>query len=423
MAPKPLDRCLACGGDKLEQYFDVGAQPLANAFHLGTKELPRYPLGLNRCLDCWHSQNVVAVDPAELFSEYLYASGTTKTLARYFDDFVKRVEADFGVERQVPRRRLRILEIGCNDGSLLKRFAERGHGAIGVDPARNLSVDRNVQVICEMWGKAVADFFLGEFQTVMRLGNERAPFDAIIAMNVLGHVSNPLDFLVQAKRVLAPGGRIYIQTSQARMVERGEFDTVYHEHHSFFTMRSFRALAARAGLGIEVSDIVPIHGGSYLLTLVDAVSIDRDHAILCGRQPLDDIETAAGVYGAETYAAFHLRADRTRYTVREIVQERRSVGCRVIGYGAAAKAVTLMNVVGIGPDFIIDDAPLKIGKMTPGLDIPVYGSDAIPTDDTPILWWILAWNFRSEIVNRIKSVRPFSKDEFFVCFPKIDIST
>ncbi len=246
----PINKCLACGGKLGVKYFDAGMQPLANHFHDGSEKLAEYPLGLNVCMSCWHSQLSHAVNPALMFRDYPYVSGTSATLRAYMKEFAAQVAP--GKEKK------RILEIGCNDGTLLLEFINLGHKVLGVDPAWNVA-SSVAPTLSAYWNEYTVEHMLPGWS---------APFDIIVAMNVLAHVADPLTFLQLCKRVLAPGGRIYVQTSQAKMIERGEFDTVYHEHHSFFTVSSMLNLARRAGLRVDAISHVQVHGTSYLFELV-----------------------------------------------------------------------------------------------------------------------------------------------------------
>jgi len=399
-----LTRCLACGGARLEEYLDLGKQPLANSCHDGQDSLPTFPLGARVCLDCWHSQLTVAVNPELLFKHYLYVSGTTRTLQQYFTRFVERVEAAMR-----PKAPLRVLDIASNDGSLLAAFKLRGHVVQGIDPAENLravSMEKGVPTIVGYWNEAVADA-LGE------------QFDVVVAMNVLGHVADPAAFLSLCRRALRPGGRIYIQTSQALMVKNGEFDTIYHEHHSFFNVSSFTRLAARTGLQIQAIDHVPVHGTSYLVELgpgTGAQQQKEDFAI--GR-----LEAEWRYYQWETYAAFAARARTIKARVRDLVAWHRSAGYRLIGYGVAAKGMTFVNFADLDFDYLIDDNPLKVGLLTPGRNNPICGPDRLDREGERALFVILAWNFYDEVVERIRQRKRHPLDGFLSYFPNVAVTS
>lgn len=408
MSYRILEICLACGSDQIMQTLDLGPQPPANQFHDGSKPLSSYPLILMTCRNCWHSQQRCGLDPRLLFTNYAYVSGTSKSLGEYFDSFVEKVEGDFG-PKNMPPGRLNVLEIGSNDGSLLSRFAKRGHYVQGVDPAGNLmrlAKDKGVPTYNAFWPPAP--------DQANRIGG---PFQVIIAMNVLAHTVNPLGFLQAARQFLAPGGRIYVQTSQAEMIQGGQFDTIYHEHVSFFTARSFDALAWRAKLTIDKLSRVPVHGGSYL---VEMTAVPSPTTLSLTSEI--NVEHAAGLYTADAHHAFARHAEAIRAEVCVLIEEKRSGGFEIVGYGAAAKGVVFLNYTGIRPAAVLDDNPLKFGMLMPGSNVFVLSGQEIGPKDKPTLWLILAWNMREEIVAKIKAARGGCGDEFLTVFPEIELT-
>ena len=356
--------------------------------------MPRYPLGLAVCLDCFHSQNLGAVDPEILYRDYPYVSGTSATLRNYFRQFVDDVEADF-----MPRK-LRVLDIAANDGSLLEVFRAHGHEVLGVDPAKNLveiAAEKGIEVLDFPWERVPSQ----------RLGGK---FDVIVAMNVLGHVRRPSLFLQLCRHALAPGGRIYVQTSQARMVERGEFDTVYAEHLSFFTAKSLNTLVSRCDLSLIDLKRVPVHGTSYLATMGPGVQIFQfEHDLV-------DTEEAAGYYRLETYDGFQKRADDLAAQVRSAIEVYRAKGFEIAGYGAAAKGITFLTYAGIELAWIVDDNPLKVGKFVANLPTSII---SMPASGKRVLWVIPAWNMAAEIRAKIEAARPGARDAFLTYFPEL----
>lgn len=394
---KRLTRCLCCNNEKLRLYADLGGQPLANSYHDGTESQHEYPLEVNVCEDCFHSQLSIAVNPDLLFKHYLYVSGTTTTLQDYFRSFVERVE------QQYPQKKLRVLDIASNDGSLLEQFAKKGHEVQGVDPAENLreiSAAKGVPTLVGYW----------DTQTARRLEHK---YDVIVAMNVLAHVSNPYKFLAACREVLAEGGSIYIQTSQSEMFKRFEFDTIYHEHHSFFTTRSFRTLAERAGLKVIRGTKVPVHGTSYLWTLGAA-----DATAEASVKEMEAEEEQSGFYELGTYRRFGEKMKLTADRVHEAIRTYMDQGYKIVGYGAAAKGNTFLNFAKLDLDFIVDDNPLKNGMLTPGRNIPIRSSDALHDIEQPLFVVVLSWNFFDEIVTRIRKVRSNGQDVYMQYFPE-----
>ena len=399
-AAQTIDSCLVCGGSNLEEVLDLGKQPLANNW-LKTKETqPAYPLRLMVCGGCFHFQQAVAVDPNALYKNYLYVSGTSKTLDEYFVWFAQHAEAVHGGGRP-----LRVLDIAGNDGSLLSKFKARGHSVTCVDPARNLAPlaqKKGIVTHTAFWDSSFARAL-------------EETYDVVIAMNVLAHVANPLDFLQGCAHVLAKDGVVFVQTSQADMLTHGEFDTIYHEHHSFFHTRPLRLLAHKAGFRVRQARHVPVHGNSYLWTL----SKDAEEEESVGR--MIEEETVKGFYDFAKIRGFEKRARRCVAAVREHVEAARLEKFFVVGFGAAAKGVVFLNFAQCHLDVIVDDSPLKQGRFLPGANIPVVSSQKIYADPKNIFWFITAWNFREEIFWRIKEHRKNKNDRFLVAFPKVEV--
>lgn len=394
----PITACLVCGGTELKTFFDLGEQPLANDFRTSPGDLPKYPLALNRCLDCNHGQLTHGVDPKILFKDYPYVSGTSETLRQYMKGFAEKVTAG--------RKLLKVLDIGGNDGTLANEFEALGAIATIVDPADTLTIE-GVDVNVAFWGRECA-------AVCKKIG----PFDIIIAMNVLPHAENPVEFLTLCHEVLAPGGKIYVQTSQARYLVDGQFDCVYHEHRSYFSMKSMATLAWRCGFHINSAEIVPIHGGSYLLEMESGF---RNPLV----PPLEEEERRLGYGDDAIYERFAAMAEHVKEQVKTIVDYYYQNGDFIVAYGAAAKGMTFLNYTGIMPHAIVDDAPLKQGKWPPLLDNRMTLLQVTPYERLArvrSLFLILAWNFASEIKAKVRAARNNPNDRFLVCFPEINVT-
>lgn len=391
-----LQHCVACGGGFLITYLDLGKQPLANDYHDGTVELAKFPLAVNVCDYCRHSQLTHAVDPELLFADYSYVSGTSRTLSEYFDWFVAEVE-------KIHSGTLSVCDIAGNDGTLLSKFLAHGHEVLNIDPAANLwevSESKGVPTLSAYWSSDLAQ-------------DMGITHDVIVAMNVLGHVTDPYDFLVGCKNALAPGGSIYVQTSQCEMVEHGQFDTIYAEHISYFTAKSFIKLARRAGLEVLDAQKVPVHGTSYLFRLGVDGYIEDSVWDLVG------YEAIHGYYTDETYRAFSNTAVRTADWIAQVTDIYREEGFAVVGYGAAAKGNTVLNFIGHSIlDWIVDENPMKVGLQTPGTNIPIRSLDHLKWLDKPLCLVVLSWNFWDEIVDRVRSLRKNPNDVFIRYFPE-----
>ena len=386
----PIKQCLCCGNETLYTIIDLGHQPPANSFHTVKETLPEYELKLMGCANCWHTQLSVAVDPAELFRHYLYVSGTSETLQRYFREFAERQGGQPGT----------VLDIACNDGSQLNAFRALGWQTVGVDPAENLT---------PIAAKSGHEVYTGFWDMAMAIAMDTT-YDLIIAQNVFAHTANPGAFLDACYEVMNRESRLLIQTSQAHMFERGEFDTIYHEHISFFCVNSMKAIADRHGFSVTDVQITDIHGGSYVFEL--KVGPGQP----CRREPNELYK-----HHREFYEEFAVHARTVLKNLKDTVNLFKTQDYTVIGYGAAAKGMTLLNAGEIGLDFIVDDNKLKQGLLTPGMNTPVHSPDHLLYYDRPVVFVPLAWNFFSEIKTKIKQLRPEYPDQFVLYFPEIQI--
>ena len=394
-----INECIACGSGDLVPVLDLGNQPLANSYKKNPADTESYfPLAINRCKQCYHVQLNVRVNPDLLFKDYAYVSGTTKTQLDYFKWF-----AEFAIEKYgtTPTK---VLDIGCNDGSQLNAFQDIGSETYGVDPAENLypTSSQRHNVSC--------GFFTGkEFA--------REKFDVITCQNAFAHNFNQLELLQNIKTIMHKDSMLFATTSQCDMILNGEFDTIYHEHLSFYNIKSIDALCKRAGLNLI--DVIknPIHGMSYIFIISKFKTAQRtiDNLI--------ELETIKGLYSEKTYNLYEAQCLNNVTRFANFIKKLREDGKTIIGFGAPAKGNTLMNFAGIGPDFIIDENPLKQGLFCPGINVPIYGSSYLDNykDKTGLIFIPLAWNFYKEIKSKILKMRPNGADTFVRHFPKFEV--
>jgi len=384
-----IKACLACGHDHLLPVLDLNDQPLANSYKKTQDESEAsYPLNINRCNVCCHVQLSHIVNPDLIYKNYLYVSGTTKTYVDYMSWY-----ADFVCEQFNFYPPQSVLDIGCNDGSQLDKFKARGLETFGVDPAENLFElsSKNHDVTCGYFDEKY-------FQ----------PVDIITIQNAFAHNPNPLELLKNCKKNLNIDGLIFIQTSQSDMILNNEFDTIYHEHISFYNIKSMLLLCNRAGLNLIDVIKTPIHGTSYIFV------ISADTSAPANIKNLIEMEISAGLYDATTYVKYTQNCIEMVDKFKEKVEYWRNQGYKVVGYGAAAKANTFLNFSKVPFDMIIDDNPLKQGLYTPGSSVGIVGSDVLNTftEDDKILFVPLAWNFFKEIRERIITKRNNFNDVF-----------
>jgi len=399
---KELNECLCCGSEQIKLVLDLNEQPLANSFKKTAEESePTFPLRLNICEECTHLQLSHAVNPDLLFKNYLYVSGTSQTLRDYFDWFAKRTLEYFEIPPQT------VLDIACNDGSQLNSFKTLGLKTYGIDPAENLHPlsNANHEVVC--------DYFKEKYVYHYKMKQ----LDIITAQNVFAHNDYPLDFLLQCKEIMGDKSRLFIQTSQADMIKNNEFDTIYHEHLSFFNSSSMIALAARAGLHIIDIQKTPIHGNSYMFVMSKHPGARPSVQLQLGQ------ESEQGLQDMNTYLAYADRASTIVEDLKQTIEHYRGLGYVIAGYGAAAKGNTLINFGNIYLDYIIDDNPMKQGLFAPGSNIPVVPIDMLDQcDDLKVAFVPLAWNFFKEIQGKIKAKRDREGDVFIKYFPTISVN-
>lgn len=393
--------CLACGSDDIHIALDLGKQPLANSYKDSADEPEaRYPLGVRLCRKCFHLQLSHTVDPAIIYKNYLYASGTNQTIKDYsawFANFCLESCAKFD----------KVLDIGCNDGTQLDYFKALGVDTYGIDPAENLHPTSSAKhnVTCDFFGPAAVEKL------------KEVKYDIIVAQNVCAHNPDPKAFLESCRELMADHTVLFVQTSQADMVLHNEFDTIYHEHVNFFNANSMAVLAERVGL--HVIDVIktPIHGNSYIFILSKhPFNVFRVNNII-------GLEQAYGLLEIDTYIKWEKHVQSLVRKLKTQINAYRKEGYTIAGYGAAAKGNTLLNFSNIELDFIIDDSPLKQGKFTPGTNIPIVSIDRLKKFKAKdkILFMPLAWNFFPEIKAKIQSARNNPNDMFIRYFPEVEV--
>jgi SAM-dependent methyltransferase len=390
--------CLACGNKNLTIALDLGTQPLANNYLSAETEYEeKFPLAVNLCITCYHLQLTHTVDPKTIYKNYLYVSGTSKTLKDYSEWF-----ADYVIGK-INKQTTNVLDIGCNDGTQLDSFKAKGFNTFGIDPAENIYPTSSAKhdVICDFFGPSVVDKFEYEF-------------DAITAQNVFAHNPNPLEFLQTCKKLMSDHTLLFIQTSQADMVLNNEFDTIYHEHINFFNINSMNELTKRAGLYLIDAIKTPVHGNSYLFIL----STKDDPSLI-----QDKIKTEEKLLHTKIYSEWEKNVKDNMDELKRTVESYKFNGYKIIGYGAAAKGNTLLNFLDMKLDLIIDDNVLKHNLYTPGTKILIKGPDTIKefSSNDRLVFMPLAWNFFTEISKRIKAERDIKQDVFLKYFPKVEI--
>jgi SAM-dependent methyltransferase len=389
-----VSACRLCGAPLEHVVADLGMSPVANDFlreeDLGRME-PYYPLCALVCAQCLLVQLEAFEPPERIFSdEYAYFSsysqGWLDHARRYTDAVVER----FGLDAKS-----KVVEIASNDGYLLQYFVERGIPVLGVEPTANTAaaaITKGVPTEVRFFGVDAAKDLRAEHTA-----------DLIAANNVLAHVPDLNDFVAGLALLLAPEGVLTIEFPHLlRLLEEAQFDTIYHEHFSYFSLLTASRALERHGLTIFDVEELPTHGGSLRIYAAHVPRPPGERVVA-----LRERERAAGIEELATYLAF---AERVRREKREIVRffaEQKDAGMSIAGYGAPAKGNTLLNYCGIGRDFIdytVDLNPHKQGRYLPGTHIPIRDPDEIRRT-RPDLVVILPWNLRDEVMEQLAFIR------------------
>jgi len=378
-----MNNCLCCEG-KISQVLDWGNMSLANNYNNPNK----YPLKLNVCEDCHHLQLDEAVEPEILFKDYPYFSGTSQTSLTFFKEFAENTLRYYPTAKNV-------LDIASNDGSQLDAYKTLGLETYGVDPAVNL------QSVAQAKGH---DIVCGMFETdYVSEVNEDEKIDIITAQNVVAHTSTPYKFLVKCKELMHNESHLFIATSQANMVLGSEFDTVYHEHISYFNTTSMRKLVERAGLILTDVFTNPIHGTSYIFVIKKV-----------NNNPVDlrqKLELENGLQNTETYKSWVKLSREKALKTKDLIDSYKTKGYKIVGCGAAAKGITFLNVTKTQIDVLVDTTPAKWYNRVN--DIQILPFESIRgLKDEKVLFVILAWNFEKEITSNIRKFRDNENDIF-----------
>ncbi len=383
--------CRICESSRLLPVLDLGATALANRFlNPGqvAEDEPKFPLRVVLCQDCGLVQLDEDVAPQVLFEDYIYVSGTSDWVARHSERLAR-----------VLCRRYRVgggdlvLEAGSNDGTTLRAFQWQGARVLGVEPAENLARLAREQHIATL-----AAFF--DEPVAREIREQHGPAKLFLARHVLAHVGDLQGFVQGIKQVLHPEGVGVIEAADlAALNERLEFDTIYHEHRCYFSLAVLLRLFQRFRLNVIDVDRVPIHGGSLLLQVAHE---EGPHDVSARVEALLRREEQHRLTSPKTWRRFARRVAEVREEINAFLELQSRRGLRVAGYGAAAKANTLLAYCDIRTDrlpYIADKSPHKQGLLSPGQHIPVVSPVRL-LEDRPEVTLILAWNFADEIATQ-----------------------
>lgn len=382
-----MPKCRSCASDHLTVFLRLGNIPLVDALPSGNSAdgpEPRYPLNLAFCADCSLVQITDTVPPEELFCrDYPYYSSFSDALLEHSKQNVHSIIESRGLNGESL-----VVELASNDGYLLQFYKQRGISVLGIDPAEGpaqAAVGKGIPTLCEFFDARLAD----------RLRQEGKQADVIHANNVLAHVPDLNGFVAGIAALLKPGGVAVIEAPYVKdLIDHVEFDTIYHEHHCYFSVTALAGLFRRHGLALQDVRPLSIHGGSLRL-FVGKNGAPRDAV----RQFLD-VEAAGGVSSLGFYEGFAARVTTVARDLLSLLRDLKQQGKTVAGYGAAAKGAVLLNYAGIDRellDFVVDRNVHKQGRFMPGVGIPILAPQAL-LEKMPDCVLVLAWNFADEIM-------------------------
>jgi 2-polyprenyl-3-methyl-5-hydroxy-6-metoxy-1,4-benzoquinol methylase len=406
--------CRLCNGS-LERVLELNSTPPANEFvrkeFIESKvKQDEFPLFLSRCMKCGHTQLPVVVPPERLFTNYIYVSGTSKVFVDHFEAYAK----DVWSVLRIGHGDL-IVDIGSNDGTLLKAFKRIGCKVLGVDPARAIAKkasDEGIQTLPEFFTKSLAE----------KIASDHGKAKVIVANNVFAHADDLRDIAIGVSKLLSYGGIFVFEVSYLPSVLKDNlFDTIYHEHLSYHHLAPLVPFFDSVGLEIFDAKLIPTHGGSIRVYVGFAgrsasprmLSILENEKMI-GLSDLKDLKSL--------FTEFQNRIDSLGFSLRLLLNEFHSSGRKIAGFGAPAKVTTLMHQFNIGSgliDFIVDDSPLKQGLYTPGKFIPVLPTSALYDRNVDYIL-ILAWNFAESIMKTHSKFVVDSK-RFIVPIPEVRV--
>ncbi len=404
--------CLFCSAPLRQTFVDLGMSPLCESY-LPAEALNQverfYPLHAYVCERCFLVQVQQYVSPEAIFTEYAYFSSFSDSWLAHAKAYVDMIASRLGLSGTS-----RVIELGSNDGYLLQYFVAKGMPVLGVEPARNVAeaaVARGVPTHVAMFGR----------QTARELQAQGLQADLLIGNNVLAQVPDVNDFVAGMKLLLKPGGVITMEFPHLmRLMQENQFDTIYHEHFSYFSFLTAERIFAAHGLRLFDVQELRTHGGS--------LRIYAGHAEESGTPESEDVtrlrarEASAGLNRLGAYAAFTEQVHETKRRLLEFLINVKRAGKHIAGYGAPGKGNTLLNYCGIRTDFLdytVDRNPYKHGRFLPGTHIPIHAPEKI-RQTRPDYVLILPWNLKDEIMEQVSYIREWA-GQFVVPIPDVKV--
>lgn len=400
-------------GSKLEHDFvDLGMQPLCESYitrnQINRME-PFYPLHVYVCGTCFLVQLEEYVDPREIFTEYAYFSSYSDAWLTHAKRYV-----DMAIHRFNLSKKSKIVEVASNDGYLLQYFVKKGFQVLGIEPAANvakIAIERNIPTIVKFLGLELA-------HELAKNGNQA---DLLIGNNVLAQVPSLNDFVESLKVLLKDSGVLTLEFPHLmNLINENQFDTIYHEHFSYFSLLTAEQLLARHGLKIFDVEELPTHGGSLRVFACHAQDASRSVSPCVIN--LKAKEQEAGLRNLEEYSLFGEKVKETKRNLLDLLIDLKRNNKSIVGYGAPGKGNTLLNYCGIRTDFLdytVDRNPYKQGKFLPGTHIPIFNPSKIE-ETKPDYLLILPWNIKDEIMQQMSFISDWG-GRFIVPIPQAKV--
>ena len=389
---KVVTECRVCKSKDLHKYLDLGKVPLCNS--LITQESPtqeKYPVQVLFCSECSLSQLSVVIDPRVLYKDYVYFSSVSNTFKKHCFDLANELRKDFP-DFEYPL----VVDIASNDGCLLEQFKEAGYQRfLGIEPSENLTTtyfERQLPVLNKFWSEDIAREYLWKANGA----------DIITATNVMGHVDNLEDFVKGVYAGLSDDGIFVGEVPYLpNLINGNQFDTIYHEHLSYFLLAPLVRIFKENRVPIFKVKKLDIHGGSIRI-YASKDNYEEDGSV----EEMLNFEEQFRFYDFTRYVHFSTQVDATITNLRNMLIDLYNTEAKVVGYGASAKGISLLNYIDVGCGYIkciIDDTKCKQGKMTPGTHIPIVDFSGFEKEN-PDYIFLLAWNFAKEMIEKTKHV-------------------
>lgn len=408
-----MSDCRFCSSELKHSFVDLGMSPLANSYiapeNLQKME-PFYPLHAFICDQCFLVQLKEFESPQSIFSDYAYFSSYSQSWLEHASNYVDMMVERFGFDTDS-----QIIEVASNDGYLLQYFKKKDIPVLGIEPAANVA-----KVAIEAGIPSITEFFGEQTATDVVASGKRA--DLLLGNNVLAHVPDLNDFVKGLKILLNKTGVITLEFPHLqRLIEHTQFDTIYHEHFSYFSCITIQKVFSAHGLVLFDVDELGTHGGS--LRVYARHDDDASKPVSSNVSRLIDKETAAGFADIDFYRSFESAVISTKQNLLEFLIQAKREGKSIVGYGAAAKGNTLLNYCGVRTDFIdyvVDRSPHKQDHYLPGTHIPIYSPERIK-ETKPDYLLILPWNIKKEVMEQMHYVRDWGC-KFLTLIPVVDVA-